>query len=60
MESELDQADWIDGWDERGDLLDRVFPNLIQVVSRADRKEQGPVLLWRPSFASTATRVRVG
>ena len=33
MESELDQADWIHRWDERGNLPNRMFPNLIKLIS---------------------------
>ena len=37
--SELDQADWIHRWGERGNLQDRMFPDLIKVVSCGDGKE---------------------
>ena len=60
VESELDQVDWIHWWDERGNLPDRMFPDLIKVISRGDGKEQSPVFLRRPSLVVTATSIRVG
>ena len=59
VEGELNQADWIHWWDKGGNRLDRMFPNLIEVVPRGNGKEQSPVFLRRPSLAATATNIRV-
>ena len=59
MESELDQAYWIHRWNERGNLPDCIFPNLIEVISCCDRKEENPVLLQGPSLTVTGGRVRM-
>ena len=54
IEGELDQADGVHWRYQRRDTFDGLFPDVLEVVSCGDGKEEGPVVLWRPSLAAAA------